>query len=216
MWNKTQLRAITGSLSTPSKMPGLSYGLSAAHCKIGNALANAGVAGPCQDCYAARANYQYLSVITAHARRLRALQHPDWPKAMAQQLQGTKWFRWHDSGDLQSVQHFAKIVEVAKLTPKTRHWLPTQEWGVVRTYVRNSSKLPKNLIVRFSARKYGDGPRGKVWKLWSSVTDPATWAILRNKRGPAYACPAHDNENRCGKCRECWNPRRKWIVYRKH
>ena len=57
-----------------------------------------------------------------------ALTHPQWVQAMAVLIKGKKHFRWHDSGDLQSVHHLKKIFEVCNLTPDTmQHWLPTQE-----------------------------------------------------------------------------------------
>ena len=60
---------ITGSLGKPSKMPGLSYGISAKLCKIGAKLAK--IAGStCHGCYALKANYSYPSVQKAHAKQI--------------------------------------------------------------------------------------------------------------------------------------------------
>ena len=55
-------KAIAGSLGKPSKMPGLSYGISAKRCIVGAKLAT--VEGSvCHGCYALKANYSYPSVI---------------------------------------------------------------------------------------------------------------------------------------------------------
>jgi len=59
---------ITGSLGKPSKMPGLSYGISATLCKIGAALAKV-KGSTCFNCYALKANYAYPSVKAAHEKR---------------------------------------------------------------------------------------------------------------------------------------------------
>ena len=62
-------------------------------------------------------------------KRLEAIQHPDWVLAMATLINSKKpdVFRWHDSGDVQDVQHLEKIFEVCRLTPSKRHWMPTRE-----------------------------------------------------------------------------------------
>ena len=35
--------------------------------------------------------------------------------------------RWFDSGDLQSLSHLMKIIEVCEHTPHIKHWLATRE-----------------------------------------------------------------------------------------
>ena len=99
---KKEAKEITGGLSKPSKMPGPAYNLPAAACQTGAKLAL--VPGTvCHGCYAMKGRYRFSNVKTALARRLEALGHPDWIKAMTVLIKGEKFFRWHDSGDLQSV-----------------------------------------------------------------------------------------------------------------
>ncbi len=50
---------------------------------------------------------------------------------------GEPFFRWFDSGDLQSVEMVRDIVAVAERTPEIRHWLPTREYATVREYLRH-------------------------------------------------------------------------------
>lgn len=204
-------RRATGGIGWPSKMPGGAIGLPAANCRTGQALAAGGVDGPCSDCYAEKNNYNYPSVKISQARRLELLAHPDWRRAMVWQIARLEepYFRWHDSGDIQSVQHFEAILDVCEATPTVAHWLPTQEWGIVRK-VRRYRKFPKNLVVRFSARKYGDKPRAMVWRLWSSVEKAPKPGRGRN------VCPAHEQNNECRACRACWDPKIKWVIYTKH
>ena len=48
-------------------------------------------------------------------RRNPSLGHPQWVEAMAVLIKGKKFFRWHDSGDLQGVHGILKnIFEVCK------------------------------------------------------------------------------------------------------
>ena len=139
---KKDANKITGGLSAPGKMPEGSYNLPASMCQTGAKLRE--IEGtPCWSCYAFNGRYNFPNVKDALTRRLATLGHRDWVQAltlrleslqdpqrgqaMAVLIKGKKFFRWHDSGDLQSVQHLINIMEVCKLTPGTMHWLPTQE-----------------------------------------------------------------------------------------
>ena len=106
---------IAGTLGKPSKMPGLSYGISAKACITGAKLAK--IPGTvCHGCYALKANYSYPSVMQAHMKRGESINHLLWVDAMVTQIIASKtdYFRWHDSGDLQSFQHLLNIVKVAE------------------------------------------------------------------------------------------------------
>ena len=123
---KKEAREITGGLSKPSKMPGPSYNLPAASCQTGAKLAK--IPGTiCHGCYAMKGRYRFRNVRLALARRLESLDHPQWVQAMTILIKGEKFFRWHDSGDLQSAWHLQQIFEVCNNTPDTAHWLPTRE-----------------------------------------------------------------------------------------
>jgi hypothetical protein len=69
---------------------------------------------------------------------LDSINHPLWTQAMATSIIETKtgFFRWHDSGDLQSLDHLKKIFEVCNLTPGIQHWLPTREASIIVAYKR--------------------------------------------------------------------------------
>ena len=141
---KKEAAKITGGLSVPGKMPEGSYNLPAVACQTGAKLRQ--IPGtPCWGCYAFKGRYNFPNVQAALGRRLDSLTHPQWVQAMAVLIKGKKFFRWHDSGDLQGPEHLKKIFEVCDLTPNTQHWLPTQE----RQYLPlQGSSMPKNLIIR--------------------------------------------------------------------
>lgn len=227
-------RIIGGSLSFPSKMPGTSYGLPAAACITGAKLA--AVPGTvCHECYALKNFYELLSAKQAHAARLKALTRPEWTKAMAFLLERTHrhafiktdlgavgprrhkryrfspsgFHRWHDSGDLQSLEHFEKIVEVARRTPQIKHWLPTQELGIVRQF---KGELPDNLVVRVSNVKF-DQHNARAWPHGSSVSKIP---LLKPPPGAAHVCPAPQQNNFCGECRACWDKSVARVVYAAH
>tara|TARA_R100000988_G_C3886879_1_gene110904 strand:- start:79 stop:441 length:363 start_codon:yes stop_codon:yes gene_type:complete len=116
-------------------------------------------------------------------------------------ISGHEFFRWHDSGDLQSLEHLQKIFEVCKRTPSTQHWLPTREAQILKQV--KPDQVPENLIIRFSSHMIDQGPVS-FWP-WTSTV------VTKNK-----TCPAAEQGNACGSCRACWNRDIKNIAYGKH
>jgi len=202
---KKEAREITGGLSKPGKMPEGSYNLPASACQTGAKLAQ--IPGtPCHGCYALKGRYNFSNVQQALRRRLKSLMHPRWTEAMTVLVKGKKHFRWHDSGDIQSVVHLKKIFEVCNNTPGTMHWLPTQE----RQYLPLGS-YPKNLVIRLSNAKNNTKP-GTAWTHWSTVVDydaPIYGATVKH-------CPASKQGNQCKSCRSCWSRDVKHVTYPKH
>ena len=185
---KKEAKEITGGLSAPSKMPGPAYNLPASQCITGAKLVK--VPGSvCHGCYALKGRYRFRNVKEALARRLASLTHPEWIPAMVVLIDNTPVCRWHDSGDLQSVQHLINIFEVCKLTPGTRHWLPTRE---AKFLPLNTDSIPKNLIIRLSGHKI-DKPAASFW--------PWTSTVVTEMK----SCPAKEQGNQCQDCRACWD-----------
>ena len=197
---KKEAKKITGGLSKPSKMPGPAYNLPAWACKTGAKLRKV-PGSPCYGCYAFKGRYNFSNVQQALQRRLEALESPLWVEAMVTLIKGQEFFRWHDSGDIQSEQHLKNIFEVCKLTPETKHWLPTQE----REYLKDPEAVPANLIIRLSGSKI-DGPSPKAWPWTSSVVTSSE----------ARTCPAPEQGNECGSCRACWDKSTPNVAYGKH
>jgi hypothetical protein len=201
--NKKEAKAITGGLSAPSKMPGPAYNLPAVNCITGAKLVN--VPGSvCAGCYALKGRYRFPNVQQALRRRLDSLTHPDWIRAMVVLIDKAPFFRWHDSGDLQGPEHLKKIFEVCKLTPDTKHWLPTQERKLLQFL--DPDIIPTNLIIRLSNAKNDTQP-GQAWSHWSTVV---------SKPRAGHVCPAPEQGNSCGDCRACWNKDINEIQYRLH
>ena len=193
---------ITGSLSKPSKMPGHAYGLPAKECKTGSKLAKV-EGSTCSGCYALKGCYVFKVVQAALYKRLESIKHPGWVRAMAAQINSkkVKFFRWHDSGDVQNLKHLAKIFEVARRSPDVAHWMPTREaW--VKKYI---DRAPANLVIRFSATMVNqDAP-----KSWPHTSTVVTDAAKAN-------CPAPKQDNACKDCRACWDPKVKNVAYLAH
>ena len=197
---KKEARQITGGLSAPSKMPGPAYNLPATECKTGAKLVKV-PDSVCEGCYALKGRYNFRNVRLALARRLASLKHPRWIEAMTVLIKGEPYFRWHDSGDLQSVTHLANIMKVCKATPETSHWLPTREAGLMK--VINPAAIPTNLTIRFSSHMINQKPV-KFWP-WTSTVSTGD-----------FTCPASKQGNQCGSCRNCWDRKVDNVSYPKH
>ena len=194
-------------LAKTSKMPGYSISTPATDCKTGSKLAK--VSGSvCADCYALKGSYRFPDVKKAMARRQAFMKSPKWVELMVETINRTRspYFRWFDSGDVQSVEHAKQILEVVELTPSKQHWIPTKEKAIWREALAGRM-VPNNAVVRLSAAMI-DGPAPKSFYNTSTVH--------RDNQPVGDACPAPKQENKCGDCRACWNPEIQNISYTAH
>ena len=191
---------LVGGLSKPSKMPGWAYGLPAKECKTGSKLRQV-KDSVCYNCYALKGCYVFKVVQEAQYRRLASVKHELWTAAMALLINSkkSKEFRWHDSGDVQDEAHLLKIFSVCKLTPETRHWMPTRAAWVKPCLPR----CPDNLVIRFSIPMIDQAAAGG----WNNTSTVVT---------AGRTCPAPDQGNECKSCRQCWDKSVKNIAYGKH
>jgi hypothetical protein len=207
----SQAQEIAHTLSNTEKMPGKSTSLDARKCITGSKLVD--VKGSvCEFCYAREGRYAMPNVQEAMAKRLEGISHPLWVPAMVKLVWRQKWFRWHDSGDLQSLTHLRKIVAVCEATPHVLHWLPTKEHGIVKQFLKKGGILPPNLTIRLSAHM-----RDEV--LESEFPTSMVYDAEDVPEG-AWVCPAYSGtgEHTCESagCRECWNKDCKVIAYPFH
>jgi len=203
-----QAKEIIGGFTVTSKMPTISYSISAKDCITGSKLRLIKNT-VCSDCYALKGNYiRYAKNIEkAQNKRLKAIFSKDWTNAMIYIMKHQKdvirtgLFRWHDSGDIQSLEHLQKIIDIAKATPKVKHWLPTKESNFIQNYKGN---IPKNLIIRLSG-SFIDGKAPK-YKNTSTVTSNKDLAT----------CRSFENKGQCLTCTKCWDSSIKNVSYLNH
>jgi Gene product 88 len=199
---KKDASMLTGGLTQTSKMPCKSYSLPTEACRTGFKMSK--IAGSvCSVCYANNGFYlMYQNTIKpAQFARLDSLNDPAWTEAMVALIGSDQYFRWHDSGDLQGLEHFEKIVQVAKLTPKTRHWLPTREYSIIKNFIAKGGKIPENLIVRLSGM-YPDKPVQVPASLQG--IKGITTSNVHTKKPLGLACKAPSQAGECRDCRACW------------
>ena len=206
--NTNEALKIVGGLSKPSKMPGWSYGLPAKECKTGSKLRKV-PGSTCFDCYALKGCYVFKVVQAAQYRRLEAIRHPLWIQAMAHLINSKKpdVFRWHDSGDVQDLEHLNKIYEVCRLTPNRKHWMPTREAWIQK----HEHRAPDNLTIRFSMPMVDQAPAGKFKNYSTVISKDHPWF-----GETSIVCPAPQQDNECKDCRNCWNKEIKNVSYGIH
>jgi hypothetical protein len=182
----------------------------------------------CANCYAKKGNYIFPNVIRTREENLAgvlALEHAgirgktEWAQAVSEAIRkaGSDYFRWHDSGDVQSLNHEFAIMMVARSCPLIKFYQPTKERSIVMEayYARG---LPPNLTIRLSA-PFIDCMLPEQELLPTNV-------VFTQARGTGselgYYCPAtwtprgHPHHGACLDCRACWDKRIRRIIYRKH
>jgi len=204
------LEAEVGGLTQTSKMPWLSYSLPASACKTGSKLREVD-GSVCSKCYACKGFYCMPNVQAAQEKRLRILlDDPEkWAGYMAAIIERKasnidakrRYFRWHDSGDVQNGTHLQAILWIASMVPGVRFYLPTKEkWAHVRVH-------PDNIVIRRSASLIGQSAPTVTLQHWATVGVAS--------RG--YQCPASEQtEYECKDCRACWSPDNTVINYAQH
>ena len=195
----------TGGLSRPSKLPGWSYSLPAGkQCHVGSKILLNDLS-PCFYCYARREHHLFPKVIEAEHARLKAVKFsPTWVEDMTELIgsKQEKYFCWHDSGDLQSINHLQKICKVCAALPDYYFWLPTMEIVFVQSFRSMGGKVPPNLTIRISSPFIDSTPK-PAYEVTSSV----------NKDPALATCPAPRQGNRCGGCRQCWDHGVPHVIY---
>tara|TARA_R100000458_G_C8251235_1_gene228136 strand:+ start:141 stop:908 length:768 start_codon:yes stop_codon:yes gene_type:complete len=221
--------AVAGKLSAPSKMPGFAYSLPASKCRTGSKLAS--IPGTvCHGCYAADdwewlnrpgrksrfSRYAFNNVKSAMARRYDSLGDALWVPAMVVMIRKkaakSGYFRWHDSGDIQSPEHLRNIALVCEATPDIQHWIPTREYKDIDSYRERFGEFPANLTVRVSAHRVGKLAPSRF--PLSSIVLPGE--IPHEGIHKAVDCPAYKQGGECGDCRACWNSNVPTIAYPEH
>jgi len=227
-----QANKATGGLSRPSKMPCPAYSIPAETCKTGAKLVN--IEGSvCKDCYAMSGNYRRFAktIKPKLYERYQKLFNEQWVEGMVLLINKqckNGFFRWHDSGDVQSIEHIKRIVMVCKKTPEVMHWVPTREYKIVKQYIKKYGSFPNNLTVRLSAHMV-EGKAPIIQKL------PTSTVSANNHNCKAYLTDKYNNVHKpdhfakynkakkraldfghCGNCRKCWNKSVKNITYKLH
>jgi hypothetical protein len=240
-WTVKEALKVIAGMSNTSKMDCKSYGLPADLCKLGSKLRK--VAGStCEYCYAwMRGMYRMDNVRDAQFRRYETLKNekPEkWIEAFVFLItkRKEKYFRWHDSGDLQSLDHLKRIATIAELTPFCKHWLPTRESRIVEQFLKTET-CPDNLCIRISdtmvdAKKpvayligktqfSGVQSKGKPHTSITCNSSKHIGGYVYNKRTKKYKadfgfCTGFTEQGEYVECRKCWDKSEERVNYPIH
>jgi hypothetical protein len=210
---KAQAQIEVGKFSNPSKMPCYSWSIPTEYCVTGSKLAK--IEGtPCFECYAQKGFYNMPSTVNAMERRYKIFQTIDREKFISDfvvALVGEEYFRWFDSGDVQSLEMLETIAEIARQTPSVKHWLPTREYAMVHEYLKKHGAFPENLLVRLSCTKID-------LEKHPMETGNGSLIVTKWENAPEHAvkCSAPAQEGKCKDCRACWNKDVQTVAYLLH
>jgi hypothetical protein len=200
MLKKQAIAVHGGQLGNPSKMPGKATGLDPRTCGVGSKLRDK-EGSTCENCYAFSGNYSryHKTLAQAWTKRRKGIDHPNWVQAMVTLLKNETHFRWHDAGDVQGWKHLVRIMAVAAMTPNTKHWLPTREYGLIARYRRANGFEPVNMTIRLSAPMVG--------ALMNHRAGLSSMVLSTRQDTPdgVHRCPASTQNGSCGNCRACWD-----------
>ena len=240
-WTVKEALKVIGGFSNTSKMPCDSYGLPADLCKIGSLLREV-KNSTCESCYAYKKGmYAFDNVREAQFRRYETFLNEDRSKWIGAFVflftkRKQKYFRWHDSGDLQSLDHLKRIAEIAEQTPFCEYWLPTRESRIVEEFLKTET-CPDNLCIRISdtmidAKKPVAYLIGKTQfsgvqskgKPHTSITCNASKHIggfKKNKKTGEYKpefgfCTGFTESGEYVECRKCWDKSEERVNYPIH
>jgi hypothetical protein len=189
--------------------PGISWGIPSSYCRTGRKLAE-DERSVCANCSVhGVGHYAYPGTKAANERRYKALmESPTFSADFLEVLtalhaNGLEYFRLHDTGDFQSVEHVDMVTGWARSLPGLNIWVPTKEARLVATRARIAS-YPDNLTMRLSAPLTDGAPL---------ELGLPTSTVHKYKAPFGYACPAENQEGRCNgaavggiDCRACWEP----------
>ena len=199
-----------GTLSVPSKMPSYSFSIPAQKCITGSKL-RLKKNSTCSSCYALKGRYVFPNVKEALFNRLNkmnSLGFDKWTELIARK-EKSGFFRWHDSGDLQSIDHLKAIVTIANNLPKIKFWLPSREVKIIKDYINDGNVIPDNLNIRISAFFIGSALNPKELKKLGCTGSSVGF------KG-SFNCPSSKQGNKCLDCRACWNKNIDNVNYHLH
>ena len=199
------LETLCGTLSQPSKMPCYGYSLPASRCKIGSLLRAKSKDSTCADCYALKGRYVFPNVQIALEKRYNCLTKDleRWKSALCELIRRREksgYFRFHDSGDIQSAAHLNAIFDICEELPQIKFWLPTREFSIVNKVCAYRMR-PSNLTIRLSAYMKKAPPPYSVAKQRGLVCSTVDYSDEETAQ-----CNAPKQGGRCESCRACWDP----------
>lgn len=197
-------------LSKTSKLDGiLSWSLQALETCPGSVNPDGSLVPACSGCYATTGNYVFDNVKAPRLANRIDWERDDWVSDMVKSLDGSRYFRWFDSGDMYAIGLAEKMLQVMQATPWVKHWLPTRmmKFPKFAAVIAKMQALP-NVMVRFSS----DAIDGTFDARHGSVIVPDASSVPDG----AVLCRAYEHDGKCNGCRACYDKAIPVIAYPAH
>lgn len=199
-------------LSKPGKMPCPTWSIPAWDYCPGSKDADGNAVPACDGCYARTGRYAMKNVKAPREHNAKDWKRPGWIIDMKNAIGKNEYFRWFDSGDVYDVELAWRIYWVMKLTPETKHWLPTRSYKIpeIMAWLEKMAALP-NVTVRYSS----DSVKGEKLDFGKNSTIIQYADDFVPAKGESL-CRSYDRGGKCGPCRACWSDAVDTIYYPAH
>lgn len=186
------------NISKTSKLDGIK-GLQALDTCPGSKNKDGTLVDACKGCYATTGFYHMPGTVRVRLENKDEWKRDEWVGEMVARIYKGKFFRWFDSGDMYSLELAEKILQVMKLTPNTKHWIPTRMYKFQKFEpVLNKMNQLSNVAVRYSSDSItGEFTPGFHGSTIIPSADNVPEGVVR--------CEAYDRGGKCGGCRACWD-----------
>jgi len=164
----------------------------------------------CKGCYAKKGMYRFPVVKAVREYNKSDYHNDDWIERMVAKVKKFDYFRWFDSGDIETPELAKKISEVIGKTPNVKHWLPTRSDKIssinkVITLWKPINSLTNggNVSLRLSADNIGF--KKERPGVNSYVIRPAD--LSEAKKRSIYICPVTlpgSTQKSCDTCTYCY------------
>jgi hypothetical protein len=200
-------------ISKPSKMKitGKKVGCWSLGARIscpGSVNPDGSIVDVCKSCYATKGMYRFPVVKNARKINKADYMEEDWVERMVAEVSKYDYFRWFDSGDIETTVLAAKIAAVIVDTPTTNHWLPTRSDKIPEIARAGLFRFKKsvgfsNVALRPSADHIGLNNKEREG-VNSFVIKPEE--IFEAKRRGIHVCPVGVNptQKSCDTCTMCY------------
>lgn len=172
------------------------------------------------DCYAVRfIKCHHNTVVKAYAANTVVLRHN--PNKLRKSIKEycnkniVKYFRFHTSGELESVSQLQLYCDICKDNPDVVFYIYTKAFEILEAWIEKKRVFPKNLIVNLS--QWNDNLRGLSDRLLQQCNifayDDGCVDLSHMKHCPAVDRKGHETGVTCAECRRCMKKGNATAVY---
>lgn len=172
------------------------------------------------DCYAVRFIRVHHNVcVKAYAANTVILRHN--PEKLRKAIKEycdkniVKYFRFHTSGELESVEQFQLYCDICKDNPDVIFYIYTKAFEILEAWIEKYVKFPKNMVVNLS--QWNDNLEGVSDRLKRQCSifayDDGDTDLSSMFHCPAVDRKGHETGITCAECRRCMKKGNVTAVY---